>query len=111
MVVGVLLSCTVAGCSIGSSQYHDKLICQMFAKAMSATGSSGDGALWGRAFTQGRAAVRRHGYVSPRLEPVLRGMVSGSGNKLNRALPGFSAACQAVGVHGPVFPAHYASTY
>jgi hypothetical protein len=100
-VVSLLL---VTGCSASGSHYHDKQTCETFASAVSAVNTP----LWPNAVRQGRKAVRRPGYLSPRLARDLRVLTSPALDTLpdldiRSALQAFAADCRAVGVKGPVF--------
>jgi hypothetical protein len=101
-VVSLLL---VAGCSASGPRYHDKQTCETFASAVSVVESSNRTILWHSAVTQGRKAVRRPGYLSPRLARDLRVLTSPTSPDLDirSALQAFAADCLVAGVKGPVY--------
>ena len=95
----------VCGCSTGGPRYHDKLICQMLARAVSAAESSGRAMQWYSALTHGQEAALRRGYLSPRLGSDITVVITTEASterKVRAALAGLTADCQAVGVNGPV---------
>jgi len=103
----------LTGCGASDPRYHDKVICQRFATAVSVADSPGSHAggpygLLARALALGRQEAHRPGYLLPRLARDLRAVTSGDDNKVLRALPAFGADCRAAGVKGRVWLYPYA---
>lgn len=100
---GLLALLLVTGCGAGSQLDHDKLICKTFASAVKQPLSPVDGgpSYFGRAVALGQEAVRRKGYLRPRMAADLKAVMKTDGAR--RPYQAYQADCQAVGVHGQLW--------